>query len=322
MFFSKWKRAATSACLVASLVVMASITGCGTANEQGKAVAQQGFATVTDDAGRTVTIPAKPQRIVPLSASFLEPLHALKAPVVARVSTQIAVPEEDKNLPEVGTVYNINMESVVAQKPDLVIVNKGKNEKFISSFESNHIPVIVLNMKTYDQVKHAVTLMGEVTGNKNESQDLLKQMDQKIADVQKKLPKEGKRIAIIYGTSQSVTVQLKTSIAGSIADMLGLKNIADGMTPLQNNPTSAPYSLEQIAAANPDVIFIATMGDVKAIREGVLKNIESNPAWKALSAVQAGHVYFLPQDQFLLSPGIQYPEAVEYMAKLAYPERF
>lgn len=54
----------------------------------------------------------------------------------------------------------------------------------------------------------------------------------------------------------------------------------------------------------------------------MMENVESNPAWQTLPAVKAQKVYFLPQELFLLSPGIHYPEAVETMAKLVYPEKF
>ena len=41
-----------------------------------------------------------------------------------------------------------------------------------------------------------------------------------------------------------------------------------------------------------------------------------------IAAVREGRVYYLPQDLFLLSPGIHYPEAVASMAKCLYPEAF
>ena len=308
------------AVLMVLLCLALLAAGCG---EEKKMPETKGaYAVITDDAGRTVSLDAKPQRIVPLSASFLEPLHAVNAPVVARVAAKTGIPEEDKSLPEVGNVYNINIEKVIAAKPDLIIAYKGMNDKYVSSFESNHIPVIVLEMRTYEQVKNTVKVMGVLSGFPDKGRQLIADMDNQMKAVQAKLPKDGKRIAILHSTSQSVTVQLENSIAGSAAELLGLKNIAAGMTPLQSNPTAAPYSLETLAAANPDLIFVTTMGKMETVRDAMMKNVESNPAWQALPAVQDGRVYFLPQEQFLLSPGIHYPEAVAYMAKLAYPELF
>ena len=43
-------------------------------------------------------------------------------------------------------------------------------------------------------------------------------------------------------------------------------------------------------------------------------------AWAALTAVKAGQVYVLPEKYFLLNPGLDYPKAVAYMARLVYPE--
>ena len=58
------------------------------------------------------------------------------------------------------------------------------------------------------------------------------------------------------------------------------------------------------------------------VQDGKKKRNRARPAWKSQAAVRRGHVYFLPQELFLLSPGIKNPQAAEYMAKLAYPEKF
>ena len=91
-------------------------------------------------------------------------------------------------------------------------------------------------MRTYDQVKHTVDVLGQITGNKDKSAELIQNMDKKIADIKAKLPQETKNIAILHSTAQNVTVQLEGSIAGSVADILGFNNIAKGTTPLENNP--------------------------------------------------------------------------------------
>lgn len=296
-------------------------TGCGRQEEE-KAQTADTYLTVTDDADRVVTLSKKPERIIPLSASFLEPLHTVDGKIIARVSAKTGIPDEDKDLPQVGNVYNINLEKVIEQQPDLVIAYKGMNDKFVSSFEDNGIPVIVLDMRTYDQVKHTVDIMGKITGATDKAANLISNMDSRIDAVKAKIPAEKRRIAILHSTSQNVTVQLESSIAGSVARILGFTNIADGIAPLENNPTAAPYSLETLVEQNPDIIFVTSMGKMETIKEAMMKNVESNPAWQTLPAVQAGKVYFLPQEMFLLSPGIHYPEAVETMAKLAYPDKF
>ena len=56
------------------------------------------------------------------------------------------------------------------------------------------------------------------------------------------------------------------------------------------------------------------MGDADEIKSNMLKAIADNAAWQAIGAVKNNRLYFLPQDLFLLSPGLKYPEAVKTMA--------
>lgn len=52
-------------------------------------------------------------------------IDAVGGKIVGRASSKIGeMPEAMKNVPEVGFVYNINMESLIGLKPDLVIANK------------------------------------------------------------------------------------------------------------------------------------------------------------------------------------------------------
>lgn len=311
-------------CILALVICFSVIlVGCGSQTEEKNASSgTDSYLTITDDADRQVVLTKKPERIVPLSASFLEPLHAVDGKIVARVSAKTGIPKEDENLPQVGNVYNINIEKVIEAQPDLVIAYKGMNDKFVSTFEENGIPVVVLEMRTYDQVKHTVDVLGQIAGNPDKAKTLIQDMDNKIAEIKDKLPNEHKRIAILHSTAQNVTVQLEGSIAGSTAENLEFENIAKGLTPLESNPTSAPYSLETLVSANPDVIFVTSMGKLETIKKSMMENVENNPAWQTLPAVKEKKVYFLPQELFLLSPGIHYPEAVETMAKLVYPDKF
>ena len=64
------------------------------------------------------------------------------------------------------------------------------------------------------------------------------------------------------------------------------------------------------------------MGKMEEIKKNMEKTIAESPAWQSIPAIKQGKLYYLPQDLFLLSPGIHYPEAFEMMAKLIYPEVF
>ena len=299
------------------------ISGCGdTKAPEPVEVAQSVFATITDDAGRQITLTAKPARIVVTSAGFLEPLHAVGGSIVGRPDSKTKMPDWAKDLASVGQVYQIDTERLLSCAPDLVIINKGMNEKLLPVLEENKIPALVVELKTYDDVKRGLSLFTTISGNVQAGEALIQQMDAEIQSIVERVPKVPLRVAILHSTAQGVTVQLDGSIAGSIVKMFGWENVAADMTPLETNPDAAPYSLETLAAQNPEIIFVTSMGDLDTIKANMTRAIAENDAWQAVGAIKDNRLYFLPQDLFLLSPGLHYPEAVKTMAHLVYPELF
>ena len=250
-------------------------------------------------------------------------IDAVGGKIVGRASSKIGeMPETMKNVPEVGFVYNINMESLIGLKPDLVIANKNQHEKFLPLLESNKIPVIAINPKTYDEVKDKLILMGKIYGVPEKGEAAAAKLDQQVKAVTEKLPKDGKRIVIMHATPSNVTVELENSIAGCVAKMLGFQNVAVGATPIKGKPEKTPYSMEALVEKNPEIIFITFMGDSEEIENRLRADVKSNPAWASLEAVRNNKVYLLPERLFLLNPGLHYPYAVKYMAKTVYPEVF
>ena len=300
------------------------ISGCGgeKISEPVKVEQQKIFAEITDDAGRKIILQSKPTRIVVTSASFLEPLNAVGGVIVGRPDSKNKMPDWAKDLPSVGAVYQIDMERLLSCAPDLVIVNKGMNEKLLPVLEENKIPALVVELKTYADVKRGLRNFAMISGDVESGEKIIADMDAEIKAVVDKVPKKNLRVAILHSTAQGLSVQLDGSIAGSIAKMFGWENVASGMTPLEKNPDAAPYSMETLAEQNPEIIFVTSMGNIEEIKSNMTKAIESNAAWQAIGAIKNNRLYYLPQDLFLLSPGLRYPDAVKTMAELIYPEKF
>ena len=301
--------------LLAVLTLVLTACGAPAAEQPSKG----SYATITDDNGRTVNFDKKPERIVVTSASFLEPLYAVGGTVVGRPDSKSKIPDAAKNVTSIGRVYQIDAEKVLSLTPDLVILNKGMNEKLVETLAANNVNTLVLDMKTYDDVKREIGIFAALTGEKEKGEQLTSKMDADIAAVRASIPQDKKRVAIIHSTGQGLSVQLDGSIAGSIVNMLGWENTAAGMTALDKNPDAAPYSMETLVAQNPDIIFVTSMGEEAEIRASMEAMFAESPAWQSVAAIRDGRVYYLPQEMFLFSPGIEYPEAVKYMARLVYP---
>lgn len=266
--------------------------------------------------GQTVTLTKKPERIVLLSPSMLGIMEAVGGDYVAWAETgNDRVTERAKDKPKVGHLAHPNAEAIVAANPDLVIGYGKLHGKLAQVLEANHIPVYLLNLTNYDDVCEAIRLCGAVSGNNERAaavqQELARRMQQEIA----KAPREPVRVAILFGTSQAVTLDYETSIASDVARRLGFTDVFAGRGQTES-ARLAPFSLEALAAADPDVILLRSMarhGESDRIFD---KALLDQPAWATLRAVRNGRVYRLPQELFTSNPGIEYPQAVRYMADI------
>jgi len=279
------------------------------------------YLSITDDLGRKITLPQKPKRIVVLSTSFLDLLYGVGGEAIGRPSSKSpSLFPASQGITEVGFIYNINNEQVLSLEPDLVIGSQGIHDKLIPILESSNIPVVMFKMKTYDEIKDKIKLFGAIAGTSGQAEERIHKMQLAIQGIVEKLPSPGKRVVILHATAKNVTVELDTSIAGNIAKLLHLENIAVGSKALDSDPEITPYSLEKLVQGDADIMLVVTMGNMADIEKRMKTDLASNPAWAGLRAVQNNQIFFLPSELFQLNPGIRYQEAVEYMAKIVYPE--
>lgn len=278
--------------------------------------------TIKDDAGRTVILKKKPEKIAAVSGTFLGILYATGGKSIVRSDQSTSpLPEDAKDLPSLGQVANPDMEKLVAMQPDLVILQKGIHDKYTSILDASTIPVIVLQMKTYDDVVQKLKLFGELTGNTEKANTLVGTMEKKTAEIVSKLPETPKKVLILYVTSGDISVKLNNSIAGNVAQILKLKNIATGSKPDKMGSENTPFSMEKVVESDPDIIMVTSMVASKDVAEQrIKKELESNPAWNGLRAVKEKKIIYLPQSHFLYNPAERFHESVEYMAKAVYPE--
>ena len=299
------------------------LSGCGNQSVKDNTSDSNAFLSITDDAGRKVVLKNKPERVVSLSPSFLGMIDAVGGKVIGRASSKVGtIPESMKDAQEVGFTYNIDVEKVVALKPDCVLALKGQHDKFISLLESNNIPVIEIDVRTYKEVQDDLKLIGKIYGVPQKGEQEAEKLNNEINNIVSKLPKNEKKIVILHASAKNVTVELDGTIAGSAANLLGFKNVAANSTPLSGDPDKTPYSLEELVKNDPEIIFITSMGNSEAVENRLRADVKSNPAWNSLKAVRDDKIIFLPEQLFLINPGLQYPKAVEYMAKTVYPEVF
>lgn len=301
--------------LFAACALCLALSGCG----GGPAPADAGKTFTYKN--QSVTLQAQPRRVTTLTTPLLNMAYAVGGTSIARPTTRTPIPEAAEALPELGQTQHIDMEKLVSLSPDFVIGETSQNKKLEPLLQSSRIPYLLVN---YDGIQDNVPLMkflGSIYGTEQQAEAVCADYEQRMNAAKEKAARHTPaRIAVLRATGRDVTAETPAAICASMAAYLGMDNVITSHGDLPLSDKTVPYSLEQLAADDPDILFIVTMGRAEAINQKLDQDMRSNPAWSHLKAVREGRVYFLPYDLFLLNPGVRTPDALEELCRLAYPE--
>ena len=117
---------------------------------------------VTDQVGRTLEVPENPTRVIALAPSITEVIYDLDQEKRLVGATQYSThPPEAKSLPRVGSYVRLDIEKIVALKPDLCFAIKDGNPKhIIDKIVSLGIPVYVIDPRNLLQIMDTITRLG------------------------------------------------------------------------------------------------------------------------------------------------------------------
>jgi iron complex transport system substrate-binding protein len=275
--------------------------------------------TITDVAGRTVTIGASPERIVSLAPSNTEILFALDlGPEVVAADDFSDFPAEVKSLPKIGgSSGSYNFEQIVALKPDLVLAAGITPPEAIKKLEELKLTVVVLGtpQTTFDSISSDITMVGQITGQTDEASQLTGAMKQKYEAIKAKVATATSRPRVYWELDGTDPAKPYSVGPGSfVGDLVGL---AGGANIFEQASSPFPQvSAEQVVAANPEVIILAD-----AAYGVTVASVMQRPGWQAIAAVKQQRV--APIDDNLISrPGPRIVEGLEAAAKIIHPELF
>ena len=299
---------------IALVMIVLALAGCGKTTSSSSATTKE----LTYN-GQTYTVPKDPQKIAVLSNSVLSMLYAVDGKAISRVSTTDPLPPEIEALPVLGQTANINMEQLLGLNPDLVLGLENQHKKYESQLQSSKIPTVLIN---YDGIKDNVPLikfLGALTNHEDKATTLANTYESNVNKVKDSVKaQQPARVAVLRATGKGVTAETDAAITASMVKDLGMTNVVSTHLDKTTTDKTVPYSLETLAADDPDIIFVVTMGKEEEITKAMKKAMTDNPAWANLKAVQNNRVIYLPSKLFLLNPGLQTPEAMARLVKEAY----
>jgi iron complex transport system substrate-binding protein len=267
--------------------------------------------TVRDAYDRVVTIPAPPQRIIPVYSSNVELVEALGlADRIVGIEDFTRYPPEVLKRPSIGGRLGISVDATVALRPDLVIVTPARQAVFqlVDPMQRLGVPIIVLMQRNVDEIFSNIRLLGRATGVPDRGAALAASLEDRLAQIKnriKDLPQP--RVVMIrgrIGNGLLLIAQADTYTGDAIV-------LAGGQFALSGHSPISQVSPEAIIDSDPDFLLYAG-----AQRE--LDDLVTNPGWSEMRAVKNHHAVVVNRAELLI-PGPRTIAGVEHLASIFHP---
>lgn len=279
---------------------------------------------VTDAGGFEMTIQSEPQHIVSLTLGSDEILLGLVNKNRILALTKYAedagisnVSAEAAGVAERATMEQL--ESVIALKPDLVILDTWADAKYVKQLRDAGINVYAFKTPSnIEEQKTTIAEIANITGAAAKGQEILDWMDAKLNEVESKLAHlkpEEKRTVMDYGELGSSG---KGTNFDDIVTRAGLINVIS-KAGMEGWPV---ISKEKIIEFNPEIIILPSWYyDQKNSLQGMKDSLKNDKSLQTVKAISDDRLISVPNPH--ISAISQYVVlAVEDVAKAAYPELF
>ncbi len=270
--------------------------------------------TIVDQAGRTVTVPDNPARIISLAPNITEIIFAVGAgDKIVGVSEYSDYPPEAAGIPQVGSYIKPNLEAIIALKPDLVIATAdGEKRVEINRLAALGIAVYIINPKTIAGVVATVREIGLLTGRAAEAEETARAMEERIERVRARvagLPRVS--TLLVLNTNPLITVNGNT-FQDEMMTAAGGRNIASAER--IRYPT---LTYEEVVVRAPEVIIMTTMSPDENYRTVAAGWARFN----TVPAVKTGRIFVIDSD-IVDRPSPRMVQGLEELARLLHPEAF
>ena len=289
------------AIVVAVCVVMAGLAQAQTPPSAQVLAASAPAIQVTDDRGRTVSLPAPPQRIVSLLPSLTETVCALdQCHRLVGVDRYSNWPESVTRLPQVGGGLDPSIEAIVALRPDVVLM--AKSSRAAARLESLGLTVVALEPKTHADVQRVLGMIGKVLAVPD-AQRVWRHIDAAVQAAAQSVPPAARGASVYFEVSRGPYGAGASSFIGETLTRLGARNILPAA--LGPFPKINP---EFVVRANPDLIMAGARN---------VEGLADRPGWAHLRALREHRLCAFPPEasDVLVRPGPRMAEGARIMAR-------
>lgn len=253
--------------------------------------------SVVDDAGLTVTLTHPAQRIVSLAPHTTEMVFAAGGGnrIVGAVDYS-DYPPAAKRIERVGSNTALDLERIVALRPDLIVVwRHGNASRQIDALRALGIPLFLSQPSTLDRIAPTLVKLGELLGTQTTAQAAANAFDRQI-DALRTRYADAPPVSVFYQVWSAPLMTLSGKhIVSDVIRLCGGRNVFATQTALA--PT---VSTEAVLAAEPQAIIAPGQG--ATVSATPMAGVETWRRWPQLPAVKAGNLFTIDGD-LLNRPG-------------------
>ncbi|WP_316933410.1 cobalamin-binding protein [Marinobacter sp. AL4B] len=240
---------------------------------------------VTDDQGEEICLDQPAKRIATLSPGATELAFAAGAgDKVVAVVNYSDYPEAALKLPLVGNHTRIDLEALLALKPDLVITwRTGNPPAQMEMLQALGLPMFAIEPRTFEGVSKVIEQLSILAGTEQEGFAEAERFRKGIAVIAKQY-RDAKPIPVFYQVWQTPLMTINNDhLIGKVVQLCGGVNVFGDM------PRLVPrISAEVVLAADPHAIIT---GSVEGIEDNQLDHWKNYPG---MSAVAKNNLFFVP----------------------------
>ncbi len=257
--------------------------------------------TVRDDDGNPVTLQKPAQRIISLAPHVTELLFAAGAgSKIVGATSYSDFPEEAKQIPQIGDNRQLDMERIIAMKPDLIVVwMHDSAERQIEMLRQLRIPMFHSEPRTLADIGDSMLRLGQLAGTEKIAQPAAAALQNQLAALRAKYAGRP-TVSMFYQVWDKPLYTLSGAhIISEAIRLCGGRNIFDSMkvvapvvTPegvLQEDPEVLIGTSEKSAKEKDGGLAMwRQYASMKAVRNNNLYNLDGNLTNRAGPRMIAG----------------------------------
>jgi iron complex transport system substrate-binding protein len=268
-------------------------------------------------AGLKLKAAAVPTRIISAAPQLSEILCGLGVQDrIIAVSSDTDYPAALAAKPKIGTFWELNLEAIIAAKPDLVVMENFEQQQAVArKLESMGYPVVTVKLDTIADLFDDIAALGKACGTVGEAEELAASLKTSLINISGKLS-TSRKFSVLW-----VMQTDPLCVAGRDTFINEMITLAGGINAI--GPTVHQYpqiGSEQVIAAAPEIIIHPAMGP-QPIREQQKAVERFWSKFPTIPAVRNHRIFVIPADTVSrLTPRID--KGIELIGRYLHPYMF